>query len=79
MEKTFYPYRDAVSVLDEWFSAHPEEQALRDRLTISGPSSAIKAEKRAELAQKLTGIVDLHVETELRIGRATNGSKEHSS
>ena len=79
VEKKFYPYRDAVSVLDEWFSAHPEERALRDKLTISGLSSAIKAEKRAELAQKLAGIVDVHVETELRIGRATNGSKERSS
>jgi hypothetical protein len=48
-------------------------------LTISGVSSALKAEKRAELAQKLAGMVDLHVETQLRIGRATNGKKEHSS
>lgn len=79
VEKKFYPYGDAVSILDEWFSAHPEERALRDKLTISGLSSAIKAEKRAELAQKLAGMVDVHVETELRIGRATNGSKERSS
>jgi hypothetical protein len=79
VEKKFYPYRDAVSVLDEWFSAHPEERALRDKLTISGLSSALKAEKRADLAQTLAGIADLRVETELRIGRATNGSKERSS
>lgn len=43
VEKKFYPYSDAVSVLDDWFSAHPEEQPLRDKLTISGLSSAIKA------------------------------------
>ena len=79
IEKKFYPYRDAVSILNEWFTKHSEERALRDKLTISGLSSAIKAEKRAELAQQLAGIVDLHVETELRIGRATNGSKECSS
>jgi len=79
VEKKFYPYRDAVSLLDEWFSTHPEEQPLRDKLTISGLSSAIKAEKRAELAQNLAGIVDVHVETELRIGRATNGCKERRS
>jgi hypothetical protein len=79
VEKKFYPYRDVVSILNEWFTTHPEERALRDKLTISGLSSAIKAEKRGELAQKLAGVVDLHVETELRIGRATNGSKEHSS
>ena len=53
VEKKFYPYRDAVSILDEWFSAHSEEQGLRDKLTVSGLSSALKAEKRAELAQKL--------------------------
>lgn len=76
VEKKFYPYRDAASVLKEWFSAHPEEQPLRDKLTISGLSSAIKAEKRAELAQNLAGLVDVRVETELRIGRATNGCKE---
>jgi len=79
VEKKFYPYRDAVSLLDEWFSTHPEEQPLRDKLTISGLSSAIKAEKRAELAQNLAGIVDVHVETELRIARATNGCKERRS
>ncbi|MGH9685509.1 MAG: PD-(D/E)XK nuclease family protein [Candidatus Acidiferrales bacterium] len=79
VEKEFYPFRDAASILDEWFQARPEERALRDKLTISGLSSALKAEKRAELAQRLTGVVDLHVETELRIGRATNGRKEHRS
>jgi hypothetical protein len=79
LEKKFYPYRDAVSILDQWFKTHPEEQGLRDKLTISGLSSAIKAEKRADLAQTLAGVADLHVETELRIGRATNGSKERSA
>ena len=50
LEKKFYPYRDAVSILDEWFSTHSDEQGLRDKLTVSGLSSALKAEKRAELA-----------------------------
>lgn len=79
VEKKFYPYRDAVSILGEWFKTHPEERGLRDKLTISGLSSAIRAEKRADLVQALAGVVDLHVETELRIGRATNGKKERSS
>ena len=79
VEKKFYPYRDVVSILDEWFKTHPEEQRLRDKLTISGLSSAIKAAKRAELAQRLAGVMDLHIETDLRIGRATNGRKGHSS
>jgi hypothetical protein len=79
VEKNFYPFRDAVSILDEWFKTHPEERGLRDRLTISGLSSPLKAEKRAELAQMLTGVVDLRVETELRIGHATNARKEHGS
>jgi predicted restriction endonuclease len=79
VEKKFYPYRDAVSVLDEWFSAHSDEQGLRDKLTVSGLSSALKAEKRAELAQKLAGVADVHFETELRIGRVkTNASKEQT-
>ena len=69
VEKRFYPYRDAVSILDEWFSAHADEKTLKDKLTIFGLSSALKAEKRAELAQKLAGIADVHFETDLRIGR----------
>ncbi len=80
IEKRFYPYHDAVSILDEWFRAHRDEQRLRDKLTVSGLSSALKAEKRAELAQRLAGIADVRVETELRIGREEkNGSKERSS
>jgi PD-(D/E)XK nuclease superfamily len=68
-EKKFYPYRDTASILEEWFRTHPDEQGLRDKLTISGLSSARKAEKRAELFQKLSTVVDVRVETELRIGR----------
>jgi hypothetical protein len=68
VEKRFYPYGDAISILEEWFRVHPEEGALRDRLTISGLSSAVKAEKRRKLAQELAGVVDTRVETELRIG-----------
>jgi len=79
VEKKFYPYRDAVSILDEWFSTHPDEQGLRDTLTVSGLSSTLKAKKRAELAQQLAGVADVHCETELRIGRERNsGSKEHT-
>lgn len=76
VEKRFYPYRDAITVLDEWFTTHPEETNLRDKLTISGMSQALKAEKREELARKLTEVVDVRVDTELRIGRAANPSKD---
>jgi hypothetical protein len=81
VEKKFYPYRDAVSIVDEWFSAHPDEQGLlRDKLTVSGLSSALKAQKRAELAPRLARVADVHFETDLRIGRErNNGSKEHTS
>ena len=68
-EKRFYPYQDGVSILDEWFTTHPDERSLREKLTVSGLFSALKAEKRSELAQKLAAIVDVRVETELRIGR----------
>jgi PD-(D/E)XK nuclease superfamily len=79
VEKKFYPYRDAVSILDGWFSAHPDEQGLRDRLTVSGLSSALKAEKRAELGQKLAGVADVHFETELRIGRVRNNASKYQT
>ena len=67
--KKFYPYRDAVDILDDRFRARPDDQGLRDKLTISGLSPALKAEKRTELAQKLSGIAPLRLDTELRIGR----------
>jgi hypothetical protein len=69
--KKFYPYRDAVSILDDWFKGHPGDQSLREKLTISGLSSALKTEKRAGLSQRLADIADVHVETELKIGRVT--------
>jgi hypothetical protein len=77
-EKKFYPYRDAASILDQWFRAHPDERGLRDKLTISGLTSALRAGKRSELAQRLAGIVDVRVETELRIGREGRNGKERS-
>ena len=79
VEKKFYPYRVAVSILDEWFSAHSDEQGLRDKLTVSGLSSALKAKKRAELAQKLAGVADVHFETELRIGRVRNNASKQQT
>src|SRR5216684_3285494 len=47
VEKKFYPYRDAVSILDEWFSAHSDEQRLRDRLTVSGVSMTRDSTRQA--------------------------------
>ena len=80
VEKKFYPYRVAVSIIDEWLGTHPDEQGLREKLTISGLSSPLKAEKRTELAQKLATIAEVRVETELRIGReGKNGNKERGS
>jgi len=76
IEKRFYPYQDGVSILDEWFRTHPDERNLRDRLTISGLSSALKAQKRSGLAQKLAGVVDVRVETELKIGRVGQSGSE---
>jgi hypothetical protein len=70
VEKKFYPYRDAAFVLDEWFRTHPEDSALVGKLTVSGLSSALKAEKRSELAQSLAAVAEVRVDTELKIGRA---------
>jgi hypothetical protein len=79
VEKKFYPYRDAVSILDEWFRTHTDERALKDKLTISGLSSPLKAEKRAELAQKMAGVADIHFETELKIGRVRNNANKEQA
>jgi PD-(D/E)XK nuclease superfamily len=74
VEKRFYPYRNAAAILDQWFRAHPEEIGLPEKLTISGLSSAVKAEKRGDLARKLADVVDVRVDTELRIGRVKEAS-----
>jgi hypothetical protein len=80
VEKRFHPYRDAASILDEWFSAHSDAQGLRDKLMVSGLSPALKAEKRADLARELAAMVDTRVDTELRIKReGKNGSKDRGS
>ncbi len=76
VEKKFYPYRDAVSILDEWFKTHPEERGLREKLTISGLSAALKAEKRAELGGRLRAVTDVRVDTELKIGKVNAVSAE---
>ena len=70
VEKKFYPYRDAVSILDEWFETHPEDRRLPDKLTISGISAALKAEKRAELEKRLGEVADVRMDTVLKIGTA---------
>ncbi len=69
-EKKFYPYGDAKVILDEWFETHPEDNKIRENLTVSGLSSPLKAAKRAELANQLATLADVRVETELKIGRA---------
>jgi hypothetical protein len=79
VEKRFYPYRDAVAILDDWFKAHSDDQTLRDKLTVSGLSSALKAEKRVELAQKLTRIADVRVDTELKIAREGHDRRERGA
>jgi PD-(D/E)XK nuclease superfamily len=77
IEKRFYPYQDGVPILHEWFTTHPDEGSLQEKLMISGISSAIKAKRRAELARRLAEIADVRVETELRVGRtgANGGSR----
>lgn len=70
VEKKFYPYEDATLILDQWLLTHPEDRGFAKRLTVSGLSSPLKAEKRAELAARLGELVEVRVDTELKIGRA---------
>jgi len=70
VEKKFYPYEEAALVLDEWLKTHPEDKGFAARLTVSGLSSPLKAENRAELAVKLGEVAEIRVDTELKVGRA---------
>lgn len=75
-EKNFYPYRDAVSILDEWFRTHPDDQGLQEKLTISGLSQPLKAEKRRILAEELDAVSESRVDTELKINQAAALSRD---
>ena len=70
VEKRFYPYGETAVVLGEWLKTHPEDREFAKKLTVSGLSSPLKAQKRAELAAHLTELAEVRVETELKIGRA---------
>ena len=74
VEKKFYPYPEAAPIIDHWLNAHHEDQTLLASLTISGLSLPLKAEKRHELAAELAGIVAVRMDTELKVGPATQES-----
>lgn len=77
VEKKFYPYREVAPVLDEWLRANPEDRGFAKKLTVSGLSSPLRAQKRSELAEKLSEVVEIRVDTELKVGRAKeNGTQE---
>jgi PD-(D/E)XK nuclease superfamily len=78
VEKKFYPYPETAAVLDAWLKTHPEDGTLAGRLTISGLSSPLKAEKRHALADGLAAVAEVRVDAELKIGRVNNhDSKSH--
>jgi len=76
VEKKFYPYREAVGIIEEWVRTHPEDEGLRDKLTLSNLSGALKARKRGELAARLASVAETRVDTELRIGREEKGEEK---
>jgi hypothetical protein len=78
VEKTFYPYRETISVLEGWFRAHPEDAAMSGNLTISGLSAPLQARKREALGGQLLKAVRTRVDTELKIGRAGEGGRKNS-
>jgi hypothetical protein len=76
VEKKFYPYERAARILIDWCNSHPEDRDLTEKLTISGLSSLLKAEKRRILAKELAAVSDSRVDTELKICRPTAFSRD---
>lgn len=70
VEKKFYPYDEVAPVLAQWMRTHPDDKTLLNRLNVSGLSSPLRAQKRADLAGRLTELAEVRVDTELKIGRA---------
>jgi len=79
LEKKFYPYGEATLVLDEWLRAHPEDKTFVNKLTVSGLSSPLKAEKRSELAGMLGEVAEIRVDTELKVGRVKEQQVENGN
>jgi hypothetical protein len=71
VEKRFYPYRDAGPILERWGETHSDDQTLLSNLSISGLSSLLKTEKRQSLAAELASVVEVRVDTELKVGPAS--------
>lgn len=81
VEKRFYPYRNAAPILERWRETHSDDQTLVSNLSISGLPSLLKAEKRQSLATELASVVEVRVDTELKVGPASQDDlarKEHN-
>lgn len=68
-DRKSYPLEEAFQVISGWVNKVPKDVVLLSTLTVSGLSSPLKAQKRAELKTELQAISEVKTITKLRIGR----------
>lgn len=78
-ERKSYPLDEANTVLTEWIEKHPGDANMLGKLTVSGLSSPLKAEKRARLAENLIQIADVKTVTKLSVGLADEEEEEQGA
>ena len=78
-ERKSYPLDKATDVLSDWIESHPKDSVLVTKLTVSGLSSPLKAEKYAALAKSLIQIADVKKITKMSIGLADDEEEEQGA
>jgi hypothetical protein len=73
-DRKSFPLGASFVILNRWFEAHPGDRDLSEKLTVSGLSSPLKAQKRAVLKTAMEEVAQINVITRLTIGRP--GEKE---
>jgi hypothetical protein len=75
-DRKSYPLENAFNAISDWVKRTPKDVVLLSTLTVSGLSSPLKAQKRAELNTELQAISQVKTITKLRVGRPGEKDEE---
>jgi PD-(D/E)XK nuclease superfamily len=67
-ERKSYPLLTTEEILSAWVKANPKDAAMVAKLSVSGLSSPLKAQKRDKLAAELVQIAEVKTLTKMSIG-----------
>ena len=75
-DRKSYPLGQSFVILNRWFEGHPGDRDLSEKLTVSGLSSPLKAQKRSALKASMEEVAQINVVTRLTIGRPGEKDEE---